>query len=270
MREPTNAVVRAVTLPVAEPIGSSWEELNAALVNCFRLSTDAANWCVHALFRRDTPNDPKTPQTVKPRGKNSPAGFYSYGEYLSAHPGCTSKSGTWSGAAQSLNICLRYAERKYRDERFDVMVRHKSGLLSVRYPYPFPVDADAWTPSYAGGGFPTVSLTLPGHGKFTLRLKRRADFGRQLAMFKALHDGTAKKGEAALYRNGKGKGERMANKLQKLHPDEPKIQFDFEHIGNGLANLVFYTEVITPFTLEDSSVPNPEAAAANPRLRADA
>jgi hypothetical protein len=189
---------------VAEPIGSSWEELNAALVNCFRLSTDAANWCVHALFRRDTPNDPKTPQTVKPRGKNSPAGFYSYGEYLSAHPGCTSKSGTWSGAAQSLNICLRYAERKYRDERFDVMVRHKSGLLSVRYPYPFPVDADAWTPSYAGGGFPTVSLTLPGHGKFTLRLKRRADFGRQLAMFKALHDGTAKKGEAALYRNGKG------------------------------------------------------------------
>jgi hypothetical protein len=62
----------------------------------------------------------------------------------------------------------------------------------------------------------------------------------------------------------------MANKLQKLHPDEPKIQFDFEHIGNGLANLVFYTEVITPFTLEDSSVPNPEAAAANPRLRADA
>lgn len=199
-----DTVVRCVTLPVAEPMGSSWEALNAALVECFRLSTDAANWCVHAMYRRDIPNEPRTPQTVKPRGRNNLAGFYSYGEYLSAHPSCTSKGGEWSGATQSLNICLRYAERKYRDERFDVMVRHKSGLLSVRYPYPFPVDADAWTPSYANGGFPTVTLTLPGHGKFTLRLKHRADFRRQLAMFRQLHDGTAKKGEAALYRNGKG------------------------------------------------------------------
>jgi len=198
---PTESLIRCVTLPVGAPVGRPWAELNAALADAWRLSTDAANWCVHAMFRRDTPNEPKTPPTVKPRGKANPAGFYSYVEYGRAFPDYRE---TWKGATQSLNICLRYAERKYRGERFDVMVRHNSRLLTVRYPYPFPVDADAWKTGYADGGFPTVTLTLPGHGAFTLRLKRRADFRRQLAMFRPLHDGTATKGEAAVYRNGKG------------------------------------------------------------------
>lgn len=203
-------VVRCATLPVSVPLGErpdgtpwTWAALDAALVPAFRLATDAANWCVHEMFKRDVPGVAKTPGTVKPRGKTNPGGFYSYGEFLAAHPGCTAKGGAWSGAAQSLNICLRYAERKYRDTRHAVMVRHDTGLLTVRFPYPFPVDADAWRPRYEGD-FPVVALALPGVGSVDLRLKRTGDFRRQLALFRRFVDGTAKKGEAALYRNRKG------------------------------------------------------------------
>lgn len=207
-KDESNTVIRAVTLPVGVPLGNdaggkpwSWESLNAALMVAFRLSTDTANWCIHQMFARDTMNAAKMPTAVKPKSKANPDGFYSYAEYGKAFPNYREQ---WKGATQSLNICLRYAERKYREDRYAVMVRHDNNLLTVRYPYPFPVDADAWRMRYDDGGFPVVTVTLPGVGQVDLRLKRRADFGRQLAMFKQLHDGVAKKGEAALYRNGKG------------------------------------------------------------------
>lgn len=204
----TETVVRAVTLPVGVPLGNNangqpwtWASLNAALADCWRLSTDAANWCVQQLYRRDTTGAPAMPAAVKPRSKANPGGFYSYAEFGAAFPDYRTR---WKGATQSLNICLRYAERKYREQRFDVIHRSQNGLLTVRYPYPFPVDADAWKTTYEAGGFPVVTLSLPGVGSVGLRLKRRADFGRQLAMLRQLHDGTAKKGEAAIYKNRKG------------------------------------------------------------------
>lgn len=194
----TKTVVRAVTLPVAAPVGRSWEELNATLADCFRLSTGAANWCVQQLYRRDTVGSAKTPDAVK-MGKASAGRFYAYGE-AKGEPWFAD----WAGAKQGLNIVLQYAHREYLRRRFDVMVRGVQSLLTVRHPYPFPVDADGVKLSYADGGFPVASLQLAGLGQVPLRLKRRADFGRQLAMFRQLHDGEATRGEAALYRDRKG------------------------------------------------------------------
>lgn len=198
-----DTIVRCVTIPIGGPgEGRSWEELNKGLHAAWRLSTDAANWCVHALFRRDIPGAVKMPATVKSRGKNNPCGFYAYQEFLKAVPEALE---LWKGQKQSMNICLRYAERKYQKERFNVMVRHVSNLLTVRYPYPFPLDADAWKLEYeSGGGFPIVHVSLPGRDRYSLRIKRGSEFGRQLAMLRKINDGTAKKGEAAIYRNRKG------------------------------------------------------------------
>lgn len=196
---PENTVVRAVTLPVGVPVGITWQELNEALAKAWRLSTNAANWCVQELYKRDTVGEAKTPPAVKPRAKTNPDGFYSYGAALDRP-----WAADWDGAKLSLSCCLRAAERKYRQDRFTVMVRHDQRLLTYRYPFPFPVHNQSWESSYVDGDFPAVSLPLPGLGRVTLRLKRRADFGRQLAMFKALHNGTAVKGEAAVYRNNKG------------------------------------------------------------------
>lgn len=191
-------VIRSVTLPVGVPDGRSWDELNAALNNCFRLSTDLANWCVHRLFCIDTPGEAKTPDGVK--------NWYGYGDAGHHYK----PWGEWAGAMASAQCVIRGVQRKYIQDRFGVMVRHIQKCLTYRYPYPFPVHNQSWRASYADGGFPVVSVSLPGHGSFDLRLKRRADFGRQLAMFKQLvpvsngGTGSAVKGEAALYRNGKG------------------------------------------------------------------
>lgn len=194
-----------MTLPVAEPVGRSWEELDAALKDCFRLSTDLANWCVHRLFTLDVPGA-KEPVAVKK--------WYGYGDAGKNFPAWSG----WAGNMAAAQCVIRAVHRKYRQQRFDVMVRSQSSLLSYRYPYPFPIHNQGWKSSYDAGGFPVVTLALPGLGSVSLRLKRRADFGRQLAMFKQLHDGTATKGEAALYRDRKG------NLLLKLVGKFPRTE----------------------------------------------
>ena len=193
-----NRIIRAVTIPVGAPANVEWAALKVALKDCWKQATDAANWCIMELFRRDTPNVAATPDCVK-MGSVNAGRFYAYGE-ASKLPWFAD----WAGGKQSLNIVLQYAHREYLRRRFDVMVRHIQSLLTVRYPYPYPLDADAWSLSYADGDFPLITCALPGIGKVDLRLKRRADFGRQLGMLKQIHDGLAKKGEAALYQNSKG------------------------------------------------------------------
>lgn len=200
-------IVRAVTIPVGAPLNMEWKELNAALAACWKQGTDAANWCIQQLFHRDTPNVAETPDAVK-MGSLKNGRFYGYGE-AAKQPWFAD----WKGGKQSLNIVLQYAHREYLKRRWDVMVRHVQSLLMVRYPYPYPLDADAWSLSYVDGGFPVLTCSLPGLDKpVQLRLKRRADFGRQLALLKQLHavqgqtdsPKLAKRGEAALYRNAKG------------------------------------------------------------------
>lgn len=206
MESEDRTVIRAVTLPVAEPVGRSWEELNAALKDCFRLSTDLANWCVHRLFALDTPGATE-PDAVKK--------WYGYGDAGKNFPGWSG----WAGNMAAAQCVIRAVHRKYRQQRFDVMVRHRSALLTYRYPYPFPVHNKDWKPSHDAAGFPVVSLPVPGLGRVDLRLRRRADFGRQLAMFRHLLDGTAKRGEAALYRDRKGN---LLLKLVGRFPVEPR------------------------------------------------
>lgn len=201
-------VVRCVTLPVAVPLGNdqngtpwTWESFNEAMTKAFRLSTDLANWSVHFLFRRDVPGQQAEPDEIKPRSKTNPGGCYLYGDAVKSFPNWSTLT---EGATQSAQCVFQAVHRKYRQDRFAIMFRSASQLLTYRYPYPFPIHNAAWVPRYDDGGFPVVSVAIPGVGRVELRLKRRADFGRQLANFKMLHDGTAKRGEAALYRDRKG------------------------------------------------------------------
>lgn len=206
--EGVKTVVRCVTIPVAVPLGSdpagnpwTWQTFNAALLPAFRLSTDLANWAVHTLFRRDTPGEAKAPAAVKSRGVGNQAGCYLYGEAVAGFPDW---SGRVAGAAASAQCVFQAVHKKYLQDRFAIMCRHESGLLTYRFPYPFPVHNATWKTGYASGDFPTVSVAIPGVGRVELRLKRDGGFRRQLAMFRQLHDGTAKRGEAALYRDRKG------------------------------------------------------------------
>jgi hypothetical protein len=202
-----NTVVRAVTLPVGAPVGCTWEQLNEALVKCWAVATDLVNWCVAELYTRE----PRPfPREGKMPGMPSlgAGGLYRFAlgnlrdRQRPQYPRAADFRDT-KGVVNSAGLVVRHAERKYKQMRFDVLRRHMANLLHQRS-CPYPIHNREWKADYADGGFPVVNCTLPGLGKVGLRLKRRADFGRQLAGFKALHDGTAKKGEAALYRDRKG------------------------------------------------------------------
>lgn len=53
-----------------------------------------------------------------------------------------------------------------------------------------------------------------------------------------------------LTKTGKTRAERYCADLQKLQPEgSPEVMYDWNHCGRGLAELCFYTEKLTPFTL---------------------
>jgi len=197
----------AVTLPVAEVVGRSWDWLDPHLDAALRLSTDLANWCVAELYVRE-PRPFPAAGPMPPPPPLGPGGLYrhAFGNLRDGqparYPGTAAFRAT-AGVMPSASCVVRAVERKYRQVRFDLLRRHAVNLLRFRS-FPFPVHNQQWQAGYADGSFPVVALTLPGAGPVTLRLKRRADFGRQLARFRQLHDGTARKGEAALYRDRDG------------------------------------------------------------------
>lgn len=181
-------VIRSLVLPVAEPVGTTWEEFDRLKLKAWRMSTDLANWTVAEMFRQD-----KTPVGGAKLEKFSD--WYAYGHARDNYP----LFSEWDGAKQSLNIVMRSTERKYRDERFAVLARGEHGLLRYRYPAPYPVDADAWKAWFGSEHEPLVSFGMPGQ-QVTLRLKRKADLARQIAMFGEVVAGKVIRGEAALYR----------------------------------------------------------------------
>jgi len=132
-KQPDGLVTRCCTLPVAEFIGGSSDSLNATLRDCFRLSTDLANWAVQALFCIDSHGVAKTPDAVKK--------WYGYDEAAKSFAGWSD----WAGAMKSAGCVLRAVHRKYLQDRFAVMVRHDQKCLTYRYPAPFPVHNQSWS-----------------------------------------------------------------------------------------------------------------------------
>jgi hypothetical protein len=195
-------VIRCVTISVSVPLGTdpdgapwTWQTFGARLNEAFRLSTDLANWCVRRLFVLDDPLSAACPDAVKK--------WYGYRDASANYP----RAADWAGAMTSLNLIARAVQRKYIQQRFDVMVRHDSSLLTYRFPQPYPVHNQNWSLRYESG-FPVVRLNMPGLGRVDLRLKRSAEFGRQLGMIRQMYDDpdqkSTKRGEAALYRDRKG------------------------------------------------------------------
>lgn len=213
---PTNTYTTSVVMPVSMPLGvlpigkrdkpENWQPLSrkafeADLTKAFQRATALANWAVRLLFRRDVDGSPTAPESVKK--------CYLYGE--ASHPvtGFPGWATDWASATASAQCVLRAVHEKYIRERPAIMGRFEHALLSYKFPQPFPVHNQDWRTAFVDDGdqhgeYPVVMLNLPAVGKVKLRLKRDAGFHRQAAQFRAMHNGTATKGAAALYRNRKG------------------------------------------------------------------
>lgn len=193
-------IVRAVTLPIWKPVDLSWNEFMVGVHRGWDTSTALANWCVQRLFRVDDILAEKTPACVKHRTKKNPKGCYLYEIARKEFP-------KWKEATDKIaagaNCVIQAVHKKYLTDRYSIVVRKESSLLTYRYPYPFPVHNQTWDAEFDETG-PVVSFNLPGIGKVRVRLKCGKEFRRQLGLLRAVVDGVGKKGEAAIYRTRKG------------------------------------------------------------------
>lgn len=197
----SDTVCRALTIPFT-PVSCDWPTINKILSErCWPESTALANWAVLELVKHDvvrTPALEKLPAYPKCSCRkcaiSKTKSLYLYGHFAKYE-----HRSAWTGAAQAANCVLRSVQRKYLQERFDLIWRRAKALPTYRYPFPFPIHNQSWKPFYGQGNVPQVSLSLPG-GNVVLRIRQGQEFRRQLVLFGQLVRGEAKAGEAVLLR----------------------------------------------------------------------
>ena len=177
-------LLRAIVIPIASPIDVTWKELNTLLNEMFQLTTQASNWMVTELVRRDlrrTPDQTKIPPMPK---------VYLYPEARVMFPRIPS---------QSVASLEQAVQRKYRKKRYDVIWKSSAALPSFRYPQPFPVHNQSWSPAIVEDR-PQVTFRIADR-RVTVRLKGGFRYQRQLGAFRSMCLGDALCGELAFYRS---------------------------------------------------------------------
>jgi len=175
-------ILRAVTIPVASPIGLEWKDLRERLKVAFQDVTRLSNWAVSELMREDVKRTPDLKKLPK-----MPA-HYLYPEARKFAPELPTST--------TVSL-LQSVERKYRARRFDVVWLGKQSLPNYRYPQPIPFHNATWKATLGDDGEALVSLRLGGE-RITLRLRGGHQFRRQLKSHRLLVDGLAVRGELAL------------------------------------------------------------------------
>ncbi len=180
------AILRAVTMPVVEPLSGSWKELRDALAEAWKQTTAASNFILTECYARDVrrqPGEEKMPPMPR---------VYLYPEIRAKWPELT---------PQSVASLEQAMQGKYRAKRYEVIWTCASTLPTMRYPQPFPVHNQSWSVYFDDGNRPVISIRI-GESRWELRLKGGARYRRQLASVRQMVSGDATRGEAALYKQG--------------------------------------------------------------------
>lgn len=227
-------------MPVVAPVDESWENVGDAVNAAHRLSTALSNWVVHRMLAADDCLSAAQPEAIRiysayadamtclrcslpwseqqlPRVRRKATATRPAidkpprpqcrcgGEPAVRYP----ERSEWCGAMQSFQSVCRGVEGKYRSERFAAVYRCDNKKLTFRFPQPWPVHKDNWSLAFATGPWPgeapVVTLALPALGRVALRLAAGPEWARQLGMLRQFICGTAKKGEAAVLRDRKGR-----------------------------------------------------------------
>ena len=180
-------LLRAVTFGVAAPLDATWKELDQALHGMFAMTTSCANWMTTKLALSD---NPRLPGDTK-LGKMPPT--YLYPEARRLFPSLPS---------QSVAAIEQAVTRRYRARRYDAVWTHRAVLPTFRYPQPFPVHNQSWSPEFEGES-PVISVRI-GDRRYRLRLKGGARYRRQLYAFRQMTAEEAQTGQLDLYRTHDG------------------------------------------------------------------
>ena len=177
-------VLRAITMKVAEPLDSTWDELRPKLKQAWADTTACSNWMMTELYARDVRREgaersqAKMPQMGR---------VYLYPEARKRFPNLP---------AQSVAAIEQAVQRKYRARRRDVIWTCSASLASFRYPTPYPVHNQSWAACIEQDR-PVVSFSL-GDGRQRFRLKGGPHYRRQMAAFRLMVRGAAERGELAV------------------------------------------------------------------------
>lgn len=176
--------LRAVTMTAVEPLNATWDELRAALQTMWRATTQASNWMTTQFYARDVRRDAGM-EKLPPMPK-----LYLYPEARLLFPVLP---------AQTVAALEQACRAKYKAMRRDVLWTFMASLPTYRYPTPFPVHNQSWSPERdPTGQRPAVSLRI-GDRRFLIRLKGGSQFRRQLHAFDQIASGAAVAGELAVY-----------------------------------------------------------------------
>jgi hypothetical protein len=194
-------ILRAITIPVAEPLDGTWEDLRIALRAAWAATTQASNWMMTQLYTRDVRRLDQLKMPPMPR-------VYLYPEARGLFPTLPS---------QSIAALEQAIQRKYRAMRYQIIWTATSALPSHRYPVPLPIHNQSWA-AFIDNNRPVVSVRMSDR-RFRLRLKGGPQFHRQRAAFDQMVSGDAVRGELALYQQ---RGGPLACKMVAWLPREPK------------------------------------------------
>jgi len=184
-------VLRAITVPVAFPVGRETIELWRTLQVCWQQATELSNFAVTELARDDyvrDANDKKLPVMKR---------HYLYPAARLRRPDVT---------PQTVVSILQAGERRYREKRYDVLWRASERLPTYRYPVPYPVHNQSWSVEKTAEQGYVVHVRLNGES-WDLKLRGGHQFYRQRLAMDKIIAGTAIKGELALYRRAANTGD---------------------------------------------------------------
>lgn len=203
-------VVRAFELPVRDVECADGRDGWALLRECWRQAACLSNWGVRQLLHADVVRDPsmerlpRMPRIDGPKHK---------GLYGLATDTLGLKAGWWAGACISASTILRGVERKYAQDRLEVVWHQRKAPCTYRDPAPWPIHASSWrVAALDSSKRPYVVAALPG-GLVTLRLKNGPDFRRQMALFREVVDGARPRRQLVVYQRGTGATRRVMCKM---------------------------------------------------------
>lgn len=175
-------MLRAISVPIAYPVGSTKDEMWKAVRSAWRMATEVSNWAVTEMAKIDvvrTAADEKIPKFP--------------GVYL--YPGARLRCPDMT--PQSVSALLRAVEQKYRRRRYDVIWTASASLPRYRYPAPYPVHNQAWKLYRDEKGYYEIRLRIGGDS-WVFRLAGGGGFWRQQRQMDHIIAGRAIKGEMSL------------------------------------------------------------------------
>jgi hypothetical protein len=179
-------ILRAVTFPIAGPIGIEWKELRERLAACWQQSTGMANWAITELAKADViraENDKKLGPMP----------------YTYLYPGARRRFPAMTPS--SVVSLLHAVEGRYRKARLEVIWWASASLPRYKYPVPYPIHVQNWSARWLSEKerVPIIDMRL-GESRIALRLAGGPGVYRQRAAFASLVEGDAIGCEASIYR----------------------------------------------------------------------